>query len=211
MPAVLATIFAFMAGIAVGAFVLDRFIRRSARAGFWLVALELTIGLWAMGTTFVLPRVNEFALHAIGLAPVPTKHWTIAFIVPALVLLPATAAMGATLPAMEKFLSVMAPKDSSIGSIYGANTLGAVAGTLLTPFVLMPALGFSKSCWALAAANLMIAAGTFALARSFSHSPQRREESLRNAPLSSERLAFTLFATGLLGIGYETTGVRVRS
>jgi spermidine synthase len=210
MPAVLAIIGAVMAGMALGAAWLDRFIPRDARAGFWLGGLELTIGLWAVLASLAIPHLTDWVLRVLGLAPHPMKHWMVAFAVPALVLLPATAAMGATLPAMEKFLSVVAPKYSSIGSVYGANTLGAVFGTLMTPYVLMPALGLSRSCWLLAALNAAAGVGAFVLART----GLPKQEVSRNdvTPLenfSRPRLAATLFATGLLGIGYETSGVRV--
>ncbi len=214
MPAVLAIIAAFMAGMALGAWGLDRFIPRSARAGFWLGGLELTIGAWALLMSFGIPSVNDFALRLIGLAPGAFQHWLIAFAIPALVLLPATAAMGATLPAMEKFLSALAPQNESIGSVYAANTFGAVAGTLLAPFVLMPALGFSRTCWVLAGVNGLVSVVAFGLARAHqtvSLSPLRGGRGLKIAPLSPRRLAFTLFCTGLIGIAYEVAGVRVLS
>ena len=140
MPAVLAIICAFMAGMALGAAVLDRFIPRNARAGLWLCGLELTIGVWAVIASLAIPRGNELVLQLIGVDPSALRHWTIAFAIPALALLPASMAMGATLPAMEKLLSVIAPQNESIGSVYAANTFGAVAGTLLAPYVLIPRL-----------------------------------------------------------------------
>lgn len=222
-PAVLAIVCAFMAGMALGSAFIDRWIPRTACAGLWLCGLESVIAAWAVLVSFAIPHANDMALDLIGLAPSAAKHWLVAFLVPAIALLPATAAMGATLPAMEKFLSAAAPKNSSIGGIYGANTFGAVAGTLFAPLVLMPAFGFSKSCWVLAAVNLLVATGAFMLAQSFSLPPQRAEnrgedsacpgceeqKGLKNAPLSFRRIAFTLFLTGLLGIGCETVGVRV--
>ena len=261
-PAVLAIIAAFMGGMALGAAVIDRFIPRSARAGLWLGGLELTIGAWAMLVSFLIPSANDFALRLIGLAPGGFQHWMIAFTMPALVLLPATAAMGAMLPAMEKFLSALAPQNESVGSVYAANTFGAVSGTLLAPFVLMPALGFSRSCWVLAMVNGGVSVMAFGLARAqravslpmnrsaglepascaptpqagwkpalhpasealendealrrttphpHSLSPLRGEGGLKRAPLSSRRLALSLFITGLLGISYEVAGVRVLS
>lgn len=222
MPAVLAIIAAFMAGMALGAWALDRFIPRSARAGRWLGGIELTIGAWVVLVSFLIPSANDFALRLIGIAPGGFQHWLIAFTIPGLLLLPATAAMGATLPAMEKFLSALAPRNESIGGVYAANTFGAVAGTLLTPFVLMPALGFGKTCWALAVVNITAAlgaailgrsAGSDARANSPATKPRRHEhaDSAVRAPLSARRLTLTLFCTGLLGITYEAAGVRVLS
>lgn len=222
MPAVLAIIAAFMAGMALGAWGLDRFIPRTARAGLWLGGLELSIGAWAVLVSFLIPSANDFALRLIGIAPGGFQHWLIAFAIPGFLLLPATAAMGATLPAMEKFLSALAPRNESIGGVYAANTFGAVAGTLLTPFVLMPALGFSKTSWTLAVVNVAAALGATILGRSADSDaranspatkPRRHEhaDSADRAPLSARRLTLTLFCTGLLGITYEAAGVRVLS
>ncbi len=231
MPAVLAIIAAFMAGMALGAWGLDRFIPRDARAGRWLAGLEAVIGGWAVLASFFIPVVNEFALQLIGLEPGAGRHWLVAFAIPALVLLPATAALGATLPAMEKFLSALAPQHESIGSVYAANTFGAVAGTLLTPFVLMPALGFSRTCWVLAVVNGLAGIGALVMARRTERgvhaasTPARFASSKDSkasdrgtvkrpegrAPFTPRGLAFTLFCTGLLGIAYEVAGVRVLS
>jgi spermidine synthase len=211
MPAVLAIIGAFMAGMALGAAVVDRFIPRDARAGLWLCGLELTIGVWAILVSFAIPRVNELVLQLIGLDPGALKHWTIAFAIPALTLLPATMAMGATLPAMEKFLSINAPQNESIGSVYAANTFGGVAGTLLAPYVLMPALGLGKSCWVLAATNALVAMSAFFLSRDSNAATAPARAAISPQSISEPRIRLTLFLTGLLGIGYETSGIRVLS
>ena len=218
MPAVLATIAAFMGGMALGAAFIDRLIPRDIRAGLWLGGLELTIGLWAVIASLAIPHANEIALRLIGLAPGAFRHWLVAFAVPVIVLLPATVAIGATFPAMEKFLSVLAPENFSVGSVYGANTLGAFAGTLLTPFLLMPTLGFSKSCWVLATVNVSVAVAVWIISRAMiragntelaftSSKPTLRLEVIRS--ISQRRIAVTLFLTGLLGLSYEAVSVRV--
>ncbi|HKQ19435.1 MAG TPA: hypothetical protein VJW75_06770, partial [Candidatus Eisenbacteria bacterium] len=45
-------------------------------------------------------------------------------------LLPATAAMGATLPAMERFAAPLTDDGKCVAALYGLNTLGAVVGVL---------------------------------------------------------------------------------
>src|ERR1051325_2646006 len=105
LPAVLAVLGAFMGGMALGAWRLDRLLARSRSPGGWYGCLEILIGIWGLLTTLLIPLANQVALPLIGLEPSPLRHWLIAFLLPALVLLPATAAMGATLPAMERFVS----------------------------------------------------------------------------------------------------------
>jgi len=105
MPAVLAVLCAFMGGMALGAWGLDSLIARSRSPGCWYGYLEIVIGAWGFLSAALVPVANQAALPLIGLDPSPLRHWLIAFMLPSLALLPATAAMGATLPAMERFVS----------------------------------------------------------------------------------------------------------
>ncbi len=210
-PAVLAIVCAFMIGMALGSASLDRFIPRDMRAGRWLAGLELAMGLWSMLLTFFAADINAFAVQLIGLAPSALKHWGIAFAVPALTLLPATLAMGASFPAMEKFRSAITSSNESVGSVYAANTVGATLGVLFTPYLLMPTLGLTKSSWALAVVNGLLALSIVCLMRGRSIVTDDATSKPLRAVFSGRRLSLTLFITGLLGLGYEVAGVRVLS
>src|SRR3954469_4236113 len=142
MASVLAVICGFLGGMAVGAWLLDEWIGRSRFPGRWYAGLELVIGCWAILTVYLLPVVQEFALRWIGLDPSFLRHWSVAFIFPFVALLPATAAMGATLPAIDRWLSPLFVERRAIGFLYAINTAGALFGTLLAAFVIIPALGF---------------------------------------------------------------------
>jgi spermidine synthase len=220
MPAVLATVAAFMGGMALGAWRLDRLIPRDARAGWWLAAFEFVIGGWAVLIAFAAPALNQLALSWTGPEPTALRQWSIAFLIPALALLPATAAMGATLPAMEKLLSVTHRERGSVASAYAANTFGAVCGTLLTPFVLMPLIGLSGAGFVLAVLNMSIAAvlllrqrppGALPECSATSSQPAPRQEKLSPATNSPARLRLALLVSGCLGMTYEAVGVRVLS
>jgi len=149
----------------------------------------------------------------IGLEPSALRHWTVAFALPFLALLPATAAMGATLPAMERFVFPLATDGRCIGAIYAANTLGAVAGILLSAFVIVPALGLRESVLLFASINFLCGSAAFALGNQRGQLACSAGFSLSPAALSisERRLGVTIFCTGLLGIGYETAGIRVLS
>ena len=225
MPAVLAVIAAFMGGMALGACTLDGAIARSRRPGCWYGWLEIFIGAGGFLSAALIPLANHTALRLIGLEPSPLRHWAVAFISTFLVLLPATAAMGATLPAMERFVASLTGNGRCVGAVYSANTLGAVVGTLGGAFVILPSLGLSRGVWLLAAVNalcgvaaLLLAARTTMSARTAHAEPPRPDsgefagaDSAVRAPLRPSRLGLTVFATGLLGIGFEAVGVRVLS
>ncbi|TWT43824.1 Spermidine synthase [Phycisphaerae bacterium RAS1] len=153
LPSVLAVVAAFMGGLALGAWTLDAAISGSRRPGRWYAGLELTIAVWGLATTLLLPRLNDAAPGWIGIDPSPLRHWSIAFGLPLLALLPATAAMGATLTAMDRLLAIHAPAPRVVGAVYAANTLGAVCGTLGATFWLLPAFGQRATTLVLAGGN----------------------------------------------------------
>jgi spermidine synthase len=210
IPAVLAVVAAFFSGLALGAWSLDRRVSVSPAPGRWYASLEMLIGVWAVVLVFLIPSGNFLATRLMGVSPTPFRHWTVAFLVPFFLLLPATVAMGATLPAAERLFSRLRRDGWSVGGLYAANTLGAMAGTMLTTFVIAPALGFKATLYILAALNLLCGMGILV-------GPARREEelspvniALKGAPVPA-RLTPVLFVTGLLGVGYEVMVVRVLS
>lgn len=206
VPAMLAVIAAFFGGLAVGARLLDGRISRSARPDRWYAGLEVVLGLWALATIRLIPWGNDLVVELTGVLPSSARHWLVAFGVPFVFLLPATAAMGATLPAMERVLSRWRGTGRYVGGLYAVNTLGAVAGTLGSAFWVVPRLGLTGTVLALAAVNFAVAIAIVLWGRGQGaghDEPERQEAQLRGGLLA------TLFCTGLLGIGYEVLGVRV--
>ncbi|NBS98921.1 MAG: spermidine synthase, partial [Betaproteobacteria bacterium] len=140
--AVLAVVAAFFGGLAIGALMLGRSIADSRVPGRWYAALEALIALWGLALTALLPWFNQTTHALIGSQPSSLWHWGLAFGLPMVLLLPATAAMGATLPAVERQLSGAA---SRLGGLYAANTFGAVLGVMAVVFVAIPTLGLQQT------------------------------------------------------------------
>ncbi len=219
LPGVLAVVSAIFAGLSLGSLLLDRRIGSSRRPDLWYVALELLIGLWALATLALIPWAEGLTAGWIGLDTGPARHWSFAFAVPMVVLLPATFAMGATLPAMERLVFALEP-GRHVGGLYAANCLGAVAGTLGAAYVALPTLGMRASVIGFAALNLLCAALAAALSRGWKERAAFEEARSRQA---SSRVAlegwgggirglpFFWFATGCLGIAYESLGIRILS
>ncbi len=221
LPATLAVVGAFFGGLGIGAWLLDRPISRSRRPGHWYAALEGLIGLWAVVSAALAGPATELALQIMGPLPSPLRQWTVSLGLPLVVLLPATAAMGATLPAMDRLVSSMAGGGRHVGGLYAANTFGAVAGTLLGAFVFVPSLGYRGTLLLVAVVNAACALLVLVWLRLLapgSHEPARsprREAEIRGSsdvPATSaahRRLLIALFITGLLGIGYEVVALRI--
>jgi len=205
MPALLAVVAAFMAGMAAGAWWISK--REPRRPAKWYGWLEIAIGLWAWATSVLVPIANRAALSWIGLDPSSARHWLVAFLVPFVALLPATAAMGATLPVMERFITPLSREGRSVSGLYAANTLGAVTGVLCSTFLVLPQLGLRRTLLVVAAINVLCGLIVLLFAENVARAtgPTRKDVSV------PRRLRVTLFVTGLLGIGYEVIGVRVLS
>ncbi|MBK7999392.1 MAG: hypothetical protein IPK15_11940 [Verrucomicrobia bacterium] len=185
-PAMLGVASAFLGGLAVGGWYFDQRIGSSSNAVRWYVGIEIVIGGFGLLTALTIPLVNQLAVQLIGPEPSAFRQWSVVFLLPFVTLLPATAAMGATLPAMERLLSPLMAKSRCIGAIYAANTFGAVAGTLGTVFVVMPALGFRATLGVLAAVNVICAVAAWRFWGAEKRGPEnrQREERTRNRSAS---------------------------
>jgi spermidine synthase len=224
--AVMAVVAAFFGGLAVGAWLLAGRIERSPRPGRWYAACEAVIGLWGLTLAAVLPASGAWLQSLVTLQAGGVQLWGIAFVGCLVLLLPATVAMGATLPAMLRVVAALHSTPSqprAWAGLYAANTAGAVAGALAAALLLVPAWGLARSAMACAALNLgcAVLAG-WRYGRTAATPVERACEPALTAPTTAPTSAATtaanprgplalLFATGLLGIGYEVLVVRVLS
>jgi len=231
---VLAVVGAFFGGLALGALALGARIEASPHPRRVYAACELVLGGWGALLLAGLPTWSGWLMSAMGPQPPPWRQWAVGFGGTLLALLPATAAMGATLPAMERLASMGATDrperpaggapGRSVAALYAANTLGAVLGVLATAFCLIPRWGLARSGLVCVALNVMCAALALALlprraaAASVTTGGARGDPdpAAGALPLSlpnrrARRLQAQLAATGFLGIGYEVVVVRVLS
>lgn len=200
--AVLAVLAAFFGGQALGAWALGARIERSARPARWYAGCEFVIALWGAVLALAMAPVHGALLALTGAEPHPLWQWAVAFGGSFVLLLPATAAMGATLPAMRRWVQGQRGA-AAVGPLYAANTAGAVAGVLGIALVLVPAVGLTKATALCVLLNLLCAAAVLARPAAGRPAPAARPTAQARPALA--RLAWT----GFLGIGYEVLGVRV--
>ena len=150
---------AFMAGLALGNAVAISLVRRwtDLVRGYALVEAAAALSGALLAAAFpLLPALFRPLLAPLVDQPAALNaaRLGIAF---ALMALPATA-LGATLPLLAKPLERLTGSYGfALGRLYGINTLGAVAGTLVAELILIPALGLRGSGFAAAACNLCAA------------------------------------------------------
>jgi predicted membrane-bound spermidine synthase len=153
---------AFMAGLGIGSWLGGRlstaFGPRRALALF--AAVELAIGAFGAASPWLY--YDWLYPHAVRL---PSPSWQAGFL-HLLALLPPTILMGTSLPLLVRAVVTDATGASRrIGWLYGLNVVGAAAGSLATPWLLLPALGIRGAVLAAAAMNGAAGLGAMLLGR----------------------------------------------
>ncbi|MBN1918494.1 MAG: fused MFS/spermidine synthase [Verrucomicrobia bacterium] len=220
--AVSAVLAAFMGGMAVGAFVIGRWVDRRRDPLRVFALLELGVLACVAAVPYVLsglfgPLYGAMfrALGAGHVLLLPTRFMVGAFVVA----VPA-ALMGGTLPVMARLLVRRSGIGITVSALYTVNTLGAVLGSFMAGFVMLPAVGLANTTRFAAAVTLAVAAVAFML----SGVVQRREpfdeaalsgpgNDVAQAPFLSagqQRLVLVLFGvSGFTALAYEVVWTRL--
>jgi spermidine synthase len=161
--AVATVLAAYMGGLALGAWLVERWLPRISRPVRVYAALELGI---AVGAVLLVPALLLASRTLLAAwfggqdSPPSSEHVAISafYLASAFVALAIpTTLMGATLPLLARHaVQEQGQIGRRIGFLYAANTAGAVAGALATAFVLLPALGLRRSVWVGATLNLLV-------------------------------------------------------
>ena len=192
---------AFMAGLALGSTLAGRYGDRLKmdRLKAYGIA-EVLIGLYALVLPFLLDAVvsiqGRFFFHLVeqhGL------YGLIRFALCFVVLLVPTSLMGATFPLLSDYVARYSDAPARwAGLLYGLNTAGAVAGTLLAGFVMVASLGLDGSNYVLAAVNILVGAVAIVRAREEPDTPKPEKAPKKGKKKASESTADTAPIYGLI-------------
>jgi predicted membrane-bound spermidine synthase len=136
---------AFIFGLAFGGLYVRRRIEQIRDPVTYVAYVMVAMGTMAALT---LPAYNltfDFMAWFLGASP-RTASGYVAFnaisqLIAALIMIPAAFCAGMTLPLLTHELMRRGTGERAIGTVYSANTLGAIVGVLLTIHVLMPLIG----------------------------------------------------------------------
>ena len=172
---------AFMLGLAIGGFWMARSVDTIPSPLRWYGWLEVMIGVYALLFPIILSGLKPVYLNVWWLAqPSPWVFSMIQFLLVGAALLLPTACMGATLPLLARFATGrLGAAGDRVGTLYSVNTAGAVLGTWMCGFVLLPALGVQWNTWACAIANLVLGAGALVLDRWVEGDERRASNSVK--------------------------------
>ena len=201
----------FMGGMCVGSLLLPRLVSVRRHPLRVYALLELGIGAIGLMVLFGMPQVELVyaRYHGHGPAGILLRG-----AVAGACLLPPTLLMGATLPAMVRWVETSSEGVSWLGFFYGGNIAGAVFGCLLAGFYLLRVHDVATATYAAFALNVTVATIALALA---AHTP--RYEVPAN-PTTKERAGVAAGAwavylaialSGMSALGAEVVWTRLLS
>lgn len=219
--AVATVLAAYMAGLAFGAAVAARFVDAVRRPVLVYGLLEAAIAISAMAVPYLLSLAGSLYAAIFGGLPEPPDAsgggQSLYYLVASFVVLGIpTACMGATLPLLTRYaVQTDEQVGPRTGALYALNTAGAVAGTLVAAFILLPSLGLMGSIIIGALTNLVVfgiavwlsrAAGDVALPDVGEKASHAR---LRSDPESL--ILPVMFVSGMATFTYEVLWTRLLS
>ena len=151
---------AFMGGLCIGSVGFPR-LRLSGQHPLCVYAtIEAAIGVCAILVHFAVPLVNYVYVAGAehGVPGILLRGF-----LSGICLLPPTILMGASLPAIVRWLKATPNGISWWGLLYGGNTAGAVLGCLIAGFYLLRLYNMATATYAAAAINFVVAAISYAL------------------------------------------------
>ncbi len=158
---------AFMGGLSLGGHLMGRIADRVRRPVLLYGLLEGGIGLYALAFPSILRAIVPVYLGFWRWQePSPTAFAAFQALLVGVLLLAPTTCMGATLPLLARTAtSRLSLTGHRVGLLYGVNTAGAVLGTFLAGFVLLPGLGLATTTHFAAVGNLLLLVGALVLSR----------------------------------------------
>lgn len=218
---------AFMAGLGLGSLLFGRIADRYPYPLALYGILEAGIGASCLLIPLLLPTVESLYLALSGALHLSFWAFSLAqFAMILVLLLIPTTLMGATLPILSRFfVTDEGTLAKRVGLLYALNTFGAVLGTALAGYVLLPNFGMRGTLYLAATVNIGIGALVVVFdlhlrrlrtARQ-TGAPEPRQESLPEvvAPSKIPRLVtLTVIGLGVSGVAsmiYEIAWTRVLS
>ena len=184
---------AFMAGLALGAYLGGRFAVRVTRPLAAYGVAELMVGVICAATPWVFAGLGEayvtLARTSTSLAWITALRGTLTFTA---ILVP-TACMGATLPLLSKVVAAGGGADKLLPRLYAINTIGGALGSLLSAYLVLPALGISGTMRAAAAVNVAIGVTAIMLGRTEVSGPSDTASKAKSETKVDEPLPFDFF------------------
>jgi len=200
----------FMGGMCLGSLLLPRLLSARHHPLRIYALLEFGIGIIGIAVLFGMPYVAALytANAGPGLAGMVLRGG-----VAVLCLLPPTVLMGATLPAVARWVETTRQGISWMGFFYGGNIAGAVFGCLLAGFYLLRVLNMETATYVAAGINgvvALLALGLSARAPAGASAREPVQDEAERAPWAWA-VYVTIALSGFAALGAEVVWTRLLS
>lgn len=197
----------YMGGMCLGSLLLPILISSGRHPLRVYAFLELGIGIFGIGILFGLPVLAEIYEGFMGHGVVHRAF------VAAICLLPPTVLMGATLPAISRWVKATPEGVSWMGFFYAGNIGGAVLGSLLAGFYLLRVYDMPTATYVAAVINIAVSLVALSVA---SKAHYRAEtENATQMPVQERRDKISIYIiigmSGLCALGAEVVWTRLLS
>ena len=200
----------FMGGMCLGSLLLPRLISPREHPLRVYALIELGIGAIAIVVLFVMPYVGGLYSATVGHG---IGGIVLRGLLCAICLLPPTMLMGATLPAIARWITTTREGVSWLGFFYGGNLAGAVFGCLLAGFYLLRVHDMMFATFVAVAINLAVGLIAFRLSAVTPYDGPPTEP--RAESTAAGRAAWSIYAaialSGLTALGAEVVWTRLLS
>src|SRR6516225_9680858 len=159
----------FMGGMCLGSLLVPRVVSPERHPMRVYAALELGIGVLGLLILAGMPVVGGAYTAWAGTG---TSGVILRAVAAGICLIPPTVLMGATLPAISRWVKTSPEGVSWLGFFYGGNIGGAVVGSLLAGFYLMRVYDVNTTTYVAVLINVVVAALAFLISKATPFKPE---------------------------------------
>ena len=198
----------FMGGMCIGGVLLPRAVSARPHPLRVYGALELCIGLIGLLLLWGMPLVNGVyaAWAGTGVGGILLRG-----VAAGVCLLPPTILMGATLPAISRWIEASPEGISWLGFFYGGNIAGAIVGSVLAGFYLLRVYDIAFTTYVAVAVNVFVALVALALARFAPYAERPSGEAAPDQTPKAGIVYFVIALSGLTALAAEVIWTRILS
>lgn len=201
---------AYMGGLCLGSIFLARAVSPSQHPLRIYAWIELGIGAFGLLELWGIPIIGRLYLFGSSQGVIGIIERGI---VAGICLLPPTALMGATFPAVARWLEMTPKGISSMGFLYCSNIAGAVFGALFAGFYLLRVFDMATATYVAVALNLAVAGAAFVISSRTAYSGAHCVETGAKSPAQHGTLLvyIAISLSGLTALGAQVVWTRLLS
>ena len=137
-----AMLLSFLIGIAAGSAIFARVVRTHRISPVWFAGLQLAIGLSAAAVLPLFDRFPDLFLDAFRIIRSYSLILVLQVFISFVAMILPTLFIGATFPCLVQIVSRdLSRTGFDVGRLYAINTMGAILGSFMAGFVLLPLIG----------------------------------------------------------------------